>query len=289
MPDAATIFPRRFRESPRVYTAGASFRNDTTVLLHTLSRVNPSFFRYHVDMDAIPADRSPHDASHWVPIRALAPRQRPHILAHLLALEPRDRYLRFGYAAGDEQIAHYVEQIDFDSDEVFGIFNRRLEVIAMAHLAYLRGADGPARAAEFGVSVQARARGRGWGARLFDRAVLHARNRHVDTLVIHALAENAAMLRIVRKAGARIEFESGDALARLDLPAEDFGSHVEALVEHGAAEIDYRWKLQARRMHDWLHRLDSAFSAPPPAPPGTGERERAAAGAGHDGDGGPAV
>ena len=30
----------------------------------------------------------------------------------------------------------YVQQIDFDRDEVFGIFNRRLRLLAMAHLAY---------------------------------------------------------------------------------------------------------------------------------------------------------
>jgi len=200
----------------------------------------------------------------WVPIRSLAPRHRAKIAEHLLALPPEDRYLRFGYPAGDDQIRRYVEQIDFERDEVFGIFNRRLDVVAMAHLAYLpERADAEPRAAEFGVSVQQRARGRGWGSRLFERAVLHARNRHVDTLVIHALAENASMLRIVRRAGAIVDFEGGDALARLRLPPEDLASHVEALVEQGAAEIDYGWKLQARRVHDWLRLFDSPPGANP--------------------------
>ena len=55
---------------------------------------------------------------------------------HLLALEPADRYLRFGYAASDDQIRRYAEQLNFERDDIFGIYNRRLELIAMAHLAY---------------------------------------------------------------------------------------------------------------------------------------------------------
>jgi RimJ/RimL family protein N-acetyltransferase len=187
----------------------------------------------------------------WVPIRSLATRHRERILAHLLSLSESDRYLRFGYAASDTQIARYVERIDFERDEVFGIFNRRLELIAMAHLAYL-GASDIAPMAEFGVSVLMKARGRGFGARLFDHAMLHARNRGVDTLMIHALSENMAMLRIARNAGAELHREGSESQAMLKLPPEDMASRVGQLVEDRAAELDYRLKVQARRMDDLL-------------------------------------
>ncbi|MGV2480624.1 UNVERIFIED_CONTAM: GNAT family N-acetyltransferase, partial [Salmonella enterica subsp. enterica serovar Weltevreden] len=59
-----------------------------------------------------------------MPIRTLSADDRDVIVAHLLALEPRDRYLRFGYAAQDEHIRRYVESIRFGIDDVFGIFNR---------------------------------------------------------------------------------------------------------------------------------------------------------------------
>ena len=39
-----------------------------------------------------------------MPIRSLAERHRARIETHLLQLDERDRYLRFGYSAGDEQI-----------------------------------------------------------------------------------------------------------------------------------------------------------------------------------------
>ncbi|HWR88396.1 MAG TPA: GNAT family N-acetyltransferase, partial [Acidiferrobacterales bacterium] len=197
----------------------------------------------------------------WVPIRSLSARHRPRILAHLLALPEADRYLRFGYAASDAQLAHYTDLIDFSQDEVFGIFNRRLELLAMAHLAILPapGDDLP-REAEFGVSVLSKARGRGYGSRLFDHAVLHARNRHINTLVIHALSENTAMLRIVRSAGATVERDGGESQARLRLPRDDLMSHVDQLVEGQAAELDYRFKVQARRVDGLLEAIDEVKS-----------------------------
>jgi GNAT superfamily N-acetyltransferase len=188
---------------------------------------------------------------HWVPIRSLAERHRPRILAHLLALEEQDRYLRFGCATSDTQVARYVNSIDFARDEVFGIFNRRLKLIAQAHLAALQsGAE-----AEFGVSVLRHVRGRGYGSRLLDHAMLHARNQGIDTLIVHALSENAPMLRIARHAGAAIEREGGDMLAHLHLPADNLRTHLDEWFEHGAAELDYQIKRQSRRMAGALESL----------------------------------
>jgi RimJ/RimL family protein N-acetyltransferase len=187
----------------------------------------------------------------WVPIRPLAPRHRDRIAAHLKQLNEQDRYLRFGYPATDEQIARYVDSLDFDRDELFGIFNRRLELIAMAHLAH---APAPARQsmAEFGVSVLAKVRARGYGARLFERAVLLARNHGVDSLFIHALTENTAMLKIARKAGAAIEREGSESEAWVKLPPESLVTHFNAMVEEQAAEIDYQLKVQANRVNEFL-------------------------------------
>lgn len=183
----------------------------------------------------------------WIPIKSLAPIHRPDILAHLLALNERDRYLRFGHMAGDGHIGRYVDLLDFERDEVFGVVNRRLELVAMAHLAYAGpGASSPPNA-EFGVSVAQPVRGRGYGERLFDHAALHARNRGIDTLLVHALSENTAMLRIVRNAGARIERDGPESQAWVRLAPESLASHVEALVEGGVADIDYRLKRNALR------------------------------------------
>jgi len=186
----------------------------------------------------------------WVPVRLLTSRHRARVLAHLLALDDADRYLRFGIAAPDAQISRYVDSLDFERDELFGIFNRHLDLIAVAHLAFPSAAPSGAAAAmaEFGVSVSRAARGRGFGARLFDFAVIHARNRGIRTLLVHALSENKAMLAIARNAGATLRRDGADSEAVLELPPDDLASRVGALVEDQAAELDYRFKERARRV-----------------------------------------
>ena len=196
----------------------------------------------------------------WVPVRSLTSRHRARILAHLLGLDEQDRYLRFGFAASDAQISHYTDALDFDRDELFGIFNRRLELIALAHLAYASTpfAPGKPAMAEFGVSVSSRARGRGLGARLFDHAILHARNRGIQTLFVQALSENTAMLKIARNAGAKVVREGPESEACLDLPPDSLATQVGEMVEGQAAEWDYQLKAQAQRVHNVIEALAGA-------------------------------
>jgi len=187
--------------------------------------------------------------SAWLPVRQLQARHRERVLTHLLALDPLDRHRRFGQVATDEQIAAYVAQIDFERDEVLGVFDARLRLLAMAHLAH---GDTPG-SAEFGVSVLARGRGRGLGSRLFELAMLHARNRGAHTLVIHLARDNAPMLAIVRRSGATVRYEGGsDAVALLTLPQGNLGSQLGALAESRAADLDYRVKATALRWRRWL-------------------------------------
>ena len=186
-----------------------------------------------------------------VPIRSLGPRHRDRIAKHLLALDASDRYLRFGYAASDEQINRYADGLNFERDDIYGIFNRKLELIAMAHLAV---SDDPvqAKAAEFGVSVLKAARGRGYGARLFDRAVMHARNEGRDTMFIHALSENTAMLKIARHAGATVERSGSESDAYLKLPEATLATRLTEMVEDQMAELDYGFKQQAKHIQELL-------------------------------------
>jgi GNAT superfamily N-acetyltransferase len=94
----------------------------------------------------------------------------------------------------------------------------------------------------------AKVRGRGFGARLFDHAVLRARNRGIETLFIHALSENTAMLRLARNAGATVERDGTETEAWLKLPPDNLASQVGELVEDQVAELDYRLKVHAQRV-----------------------------------------
>ena len=191
-----------------------------------------------------------------VPIRSLGDNHRSRIAKHLLSLNAHDRYLRFGYAAQDTQIEKYAAELDFDRDEIFGIYNRRLQLIAIAHLAMSLSED-HSRCAEFGVSVSESVRGRGLGARLFERAALNASNAGVELMFIHALSENAAMLSIARKAGARVERDGSESEAYLKLPTPSFDTHMTEIISEQVAQFDYQVKVQAKQFWDLLSELQA--------------------------------
>ena len=189
-----------------------------------------------------------------IPIATLGVEHMPQILQHLLALSEHDRYLRFGYTATDEHIQRYVAGLKFERDEIYGIFNKELQIIAMAHLALMKGAE-RVSSSEFGVSVSANARGRGYGARLFERAVIHSRNEKVYQMYIHALSENAPMIRIARKGGAIIDREGSETEAFLSLPKRDFESRVSEFVADQYAKTNYSIKEDAKRFWNFLAKV----------------------------------
>jgi GNAT superfamily N-acetyltransferase len=190
----------------------------------------------------------------WIPIRSLSAKHRPKIAAHLKSLGAQDRYLRFGYPATDAQIEAYVASLDFVRDDIYGVFNRRLDIVAMAHLAFSVDPQW-ATCAEFGVSVDLKMRGRGLGERLFSRAVMHARNEGVALLFIHALSENTPMLKIARKAGARVQRDGSESDAYLSLPPADLDSQVNEILEEGLADLDFQIKSRARQFLQLLRTL----------------------------------
>ncbi len=199
-----------------------------------------------------------HQPDLMVPIRSLGENHRARISEHLLALSPQDRYFRFGFSANDEQVKAYVARLNFDRDEIFGIYNRRLKLIAMAHLAY--SSDSRVNASsEFGVSVLEPVRGRGYGGRLFERAVMHARNEGVTTMYVHVLSENTAMLKIARRAGATVVRDGAESEAHLSLTPATFHTQITEMMEEHLAQANYQFKAQAKQFWDTFARMQSAW------------------------------
>ncbi|MBB5412455.1 MULTISPECIES: GNAT family N-acetyltransferase [Paraburkholderia] len=192
------------------------------------------------DRASLPAERA------HVLVRELTAADRERLLAHFLALDEEDRLLRFGQVVPNHVIENYVRAIDFTRDTVFGVFNSKLELSGVGHLAYLP-AEGNKRTAEFGVSVLESARGIGIGSRLFERAAIRSRNTHVTTLYIHCLARNSTMMHIARKAGMKIEYAYGEADAYLTLSPADQSSILAEMLQEQAAVFDYALKRHARQ------------------------------------------
>lgn len=175
-------------------------------------------------------------------VRELHPGHREKIRLHLLALSDADRSLRFGLPTSDDVINNYVAHIDFSNDSIFGVFDKRLNLIACAHLAYPALKQASNRTAEFGVSVNTEGRGMGIGSALFKRAATHARNTNIEILYVHCLSRNKVMMHIAEKAGMEIEFSYGEADAYLKLAKPNNSSIVAEAVHAQAADIDYAVK-----------------------------------------------
>ena len=145
---------------------------------------------------------------------------REHLRAHFLQLDTEDRHLRFGASLNDSAILHYVDGIDFERDEIYAVADDAQTILGVVHIAVLP------HEAELGLSVLAAARGQGIGNALFERAVMHLRNRCVREVLVRCLHQNAAMMHLAQKHGMKIQQDGSDREARLELPAATSGTYM---------------------------------------------------------------
>lgn len=193
-------------------------------------------------------------------VRELDDSHRAALLRHFLILEADDRHLRFGSPTSDAVIERYVANLNFSRDALFGVFNDALELVGIAHLAYVPSANEGPHSAEFGVSVLHDDRHRGLGAALLSRAAIHARNTHIDTLFVHCLAKNKAMMHLAQKLGMRVEFAYGDADAYLILPPANAQSILHEASQEQMADLDYALKAnlkQSKQIWRWFYGMQS--------------------------------
>ena len=145
---------------------------------------------------------------------------REHLRAHFLQLDAEDRHLRFGSSLNDSAIIHYVDGIDFERDEIYAVADDAQTILGVVHIAVLP------QEAELGLSVLAVARGQGIGNALFERAVMHLRNRCVREVLVRCLHQNAAMMHLAQKHNMKIQHDGIDREARLELPAATSGTYM---------------------------------------------------------------
>lgn len=229
----------------------------------TLTDTTAPFSRF---ADTVAPDAKASARKHWprVLVKELNTGHVAKLKRHFLGLGAEDRYLRFGYPISDKSLESYVDRINFGTDAVFGVFDDALQLVGVAHLARMKDGLGahaelthdvkPGAAAEFGVSVLPQTRGLGIGSRLFERAIVHARNGGISAFYMQCLSVNATMMHIATKAGMRITVESGEVGAWLTLPVSNPGSLIAEAVEEQLALLDISLKKQITSTGLWLER-----------------------------------
>jgi hypothetical protein len=178
---------------------------------------------------------------------------RTALEAHFLALAAEDRRLRFGAPLHDEGIREYIARLDFEHDEVFAVRDNDLAILGAVHIALTNGA------AELGLSVLPQVRGQGIGNALFERAVMHLRNRGAQSMFVHCLSENEAMMHLARKHGMRLGYDGGESDASVELRPATAQSLIAEWVHDQHADA-----VQAMRENTIMARKFLAFFAPKP-------------------------
>lgn len=181
-------------------------------------------------------------APHRVVVRRLRPGEMELFQAHLLALDPQSRRLRFGGSAvTDAFLRGYAARVPQAGTVIKGAFVDGL----------LRGVGelrplGDRTEAEVAFSVEPEWRRRGVGQMLLRQLVLFAQNHGVATLRMVCLPENAAMQRLARRLGGRLVSAPGEVQA-LIVPTgpTPFSLVREALGEAGrvASRLFDAWNL----------------------------------------------
>jgi hypothetical protein len=92
--------------------------------VETIAKTTADTGRELMRFAGVPQDKAGHSATGLIPICPLHPEHLAAIKNHMLNLSAHDRYLRFGFAATNEQVERYVDELKFERDEIYGIFNR---------------------------------------------------------------------------------------------------------------------------------------------------------------------
>ena len=117
-----------------------------------------------------------------------------------------DRYLRFGYAASDDNINDYLEKAfdEFGFKNMWFIVEKDNKVIGSVHVSFCPLTKDGNYTAEMGFTVSPEHRGEGIGQELFIRGSTWAMMRGAKTLYTQCLSENKIMQHIAKKNGMTV-------------------------------------------------------------------------------------
>jgi RimJ/RimL family protein N-acetyltransferase len=152
--------------------------------------------------------------------REARPGDEPEIVAHLRALDPEDRRMRFCTTVNDGHLVRHAEDIwgrssfalaAHDGPLWSGPFHRPGPIRALAELSVAGDA------AEVGVSVDRSMRRKGVGTYMLQTAARLLSLRGISRIVALTMAENKAFVALSRKAGAELTWDSGDVEIAFDV------------------------------------------------------------------------
>jgi RimJ/RimL family protein N-acetyltransferase len=165
--------------------------------------------------------------------------------AHLLALDPDSRRLRFGMSSSDSFLREYAERCIAINAVIHGAFQDG-RLIGVAELRPI--GDWPTGEAEVAFSVLSDWRNQGIGTILFARLLRSARNRAFHRLYMTCLRHNVPMQALAQKFSAEIVVEIDESVALLEAPRRTMISLMREVLDEAQAYTAIAFEWQRRHL-----------------------------------------
>jgi GNAT superfamily N-acetyltransferase len=194
-------------------------------------------------MTSMPTDISLAAAPFGGYVRRLTEHDIGLLQDHLLSLDAASRRDRFAGTVSDEALCRYAEEA-LRSEGLVYAFLVDDDAVGIGELQPLDARFPGEMEAAFSVAPSLRRRG--IGRVLFQRVMLSARNRGIETVLVRCLPHNRAMQALARSHGATIVPDDGDALGRIVVAEATAFSMMQEFVEESFA-APARWAETRRR------------------------------------------
>jgi GNAT superfamily N-acetyltransferase len=134
---------------------------------------------------------------------------------HLLRLDKESRYRRFSGTVSDDFIARHAATANEIGVVVHGFF---VDGTLRGAAELRRMGSVLTHNAEAAFSIEQPWQSHGVGTVLLERTLLSARNRGINALHMHCLANNQRMQQLARKFEADLSFDFGSVVGEVDTP-----------------------------------------------------------------------
>jgi GNAT superfamily N-acetyltransferase len=182
-------------------------------------------------------------------IRELYEEESEKVQVFLLALSAQDRYRRFGRTMTDAAVRQYAARIDWDESVLLGAFDKHAELVGILELADIGNIS------EIAVAVAPACRAQGVGKALMDRALLKAKVRGRNKVVLLCQRNNEPMRRLAHSAGLEATVEDGEISGSLELAQAGLAEVTEDATRAAIGNATYATLLATRA---WADLFESA-------------------------------
>lgn len=167
-------------------------------------------------------------------VRQVLPHEYSKYRSHLKSLDAESKTLRFGYPITDYVIDQLCDKFEADHNKhvLFAIENRKLEFIAVGHIALDSGM-------ELAFSVLKKHQGRGFGNLLMKRCIQYCRTHDILKGCMVCLSTNAAIRHLCRKYEITVENDHGESLADIHLAPAGIDTYISETIDNNMSALDY--------------------------------------------------